>query len=167
MTAGALPGWESLAREAARGRDPASAAVRAQRLLRFDLAGTPYAVPVDRVREIVRMRALTPIPRAPAAVRGVISLRGQILQVVDLGLRLGLAARPPDPASRIVVAHDGDGRVAGLLVDAVAEVLPVAEQALCPVPPGDSRAVEALFLQNDRFVSLVDLDRILDPDAAC
>src|SRR5271157_6387645 len=91
--------WEQLARAAAHGptRDDATLL---REFLTFQLAGDPYAVPVERVREIVRMRPVTPIPRVPAALRGVISLRGEIVEVVDLRLRLGLTPTEPTRASR-------------------------------------------------------------------
>lgn len=154
--------WLELARDAARpgGRD--EHAVHAQRLLVFLLDGAPYALPIERVREIVRRRPITPVPRLPAEVPGVISLRGSVIEVIDLRRRLGLPAGQADRRSRIVVAHDGEGRVAGLLVDAVLAVVAAGE-----VTPrdGSAGAVEGLCRSGGRFVSLVDLDRVMDFDA--
>ena len=154
--------WVELAREAARpgGRDERP--VHAQRLLVFQLAGAPYALPIERVREIVRRRPITPIPRLPAELLGVIALRGRVIEVIDLRQRLGLPAGDPDRRSRIVVAHDGEGRVAGLLVDAVEAVVPAGEMA--PVD-GAAGSVEGLSRIGRRFVSIVDLDRVMDFDA--
>jgi purine-binding chemotaxis protein CheW len=164
--------------------------VHAQRLVVFRLDGAPYALPVERVREILRLRPITPIPRLPAAVRGVISLRGQVIQVIDLRARLALppgeqgrasearsepqaseglqgweARSEVDRRARIVVAHDGDGRVAGILVDAVEEVATVGEEAFRGAPGGQSWAVEGLCRLRGRFVSVVDLDRVMALDA--
>jgi len=144
---------------------PAADRVHAQRLVVFRIDGAPYALAVERVREIVRRRPITPVPRLPEAVMGVISLRGQVLQVIDLRRRLGLG--PADAArGRIVVAHDGEGRIAGLLVDAVLEVTAVAEGELCAAPGGSPGVVEGLVRRGGRFVSIVDLDRVMDVDAA-
>jgi len=173
--AAARPGarWTDLAREAVAraGRaappDTPEARVHAQRLVVFRIDGAPYALAVERVREIVRLRPITPVPRLPESVLGVISLRGQVLQVIDLRRRLGLAAAAAGaPRGRIVVAHDGDGRVAGLLVDAVEEVAAVAEDAFCAAPGGAPGVVEGLVRRAGRFVSVVDLDRVMDVDAA-
>ena len=137
--------WEMLARAAARRRDgDAEAEERVQ----------------ERVREIVRVRPVTPLPRVPPEVLGVISLRGEIVQVVHLRRRLGLGEAALTRASRVVVVHGEDGRVAGLLVDAVNEVMSVTEESLRP-PPGEAVAVEFLSAQGERFVSLLDLDRVL------
>jgi purine-binding chemotaxis protein CheW len=157
--------WVDLARQAARSRDAVAGGVHAQRLLVFLLDEAPYALPVERVREIVRRRPITPVPRVPAEVLGVISLRGQVIQVIDLRRRLGLAERDAGRRSRIVVAHDGEGRVAGILVDRVEEVVTVAEDALREGPGGSAGVVDGLCRVGSRFVSIVDLDRVMDVDA--
>lgn len=155
--------WDGLAREAARRRDSGSKPVELLQLLSFEIGGAPYALPVERVREIVRIRPITPVPRMPEDVRGVISLRGEIVQVVDLRRRLGLERVEPNRKSRVIVVHGGDGRVAGLLVDAVTEVLAVANAALRPAS-GEFDSVEALCIRDQKFVSLVDLERVLAVD---
>jgi purine-binding chemotaxis protein CheW len=164
-TGGASRRWQDLARLAAerRGAEVETGAVR--QLLAFLLDGSPYAVPVERVREIVRYRAIRPVPRVPADVLGVISLRGEIVEVVDLRLRLRLRAAESARASRIIVAHVADGGVVGLLVDGVTEVIVVDEAALRDVTSAETGAVETLCVRGDRFISLIDLDRVLRFDA--
>jgi purine-binding chemotaxis protein CheW len=159
---GAPRAWVELAREAARPAGREERPLHAQRLLVFQLDGSPYALAIERVREIVRRRPITPVPRLPQEVLGVISLRGRVIEVIDLRRRLGLPVADGDPPSRIVIAHDGEGRVAGLLVDAVEAVVAAGEPAPCEGPAG---AVEALCRIGGRFVSIVDLDRIMDFDA--
>ena len=157
--------WDELARTAARSEEASAELDSLRQLLTFSIAGTPYAVPVEAVREIVRMRSITPIPRTNAHVRGVISLRGEIIQVVDLRLRLGLPTAEVTRSSRIVVIHGDDERVAGILVDAVNEVLRVTEDAILPAAAGDTGTVDSLCVRGDQFVSLIDLERALDVDA--
>ncbi len=158
--------WDDLGRAAARREDAAAAAGALRReLLLLSLDGAPYALPVERVREIVRLRPITPMPRVPEAIRGVISLRGEIVQVIDLRRRLGLARDDGDAAerarrARIVVLHGEGGHLTGLLVDRVTEVLRVPEEALRPAR-GDSDTVESLCPRGDEFVSLFDVDRVL------
>ena len=157
--------WDELARNAARGGEAGPELQVLRQLLTFSVGRTPYAVPVEAVREIVRIRPITPIPRTSSHVRGVISLRGEIIQVVDLRLRLGLPAAEITRSSRIVVIHGDDERVAGILVDAVDEVLRVTEDAILPSATGDTGAVDSLCARGDQFVSLIDLERALDVDA--
>jgi purine-binding chemotaxis protein CheW len=157
----AAPRWQDLARRAAERRNAEVESIAARQLLTFVLDGSPYAVPVERVREIVRVRPVTPIPRVPNDVCGVISLRGEILEVIDLRLRLRLHARPNQRGSRIIVVHATDGGAAGLLVDGVTDVLSVAEDALRDDPSAETENVQKLCVRGDRFVSLIDLDRVL------
>ena len=157
--------WDDVARAAAARRGRSEEQVDLLQLLCFSLAGDPYAIPVTSVREIVRMRPLTPIPRVPDAVRGVISLRGEILQVVDLRRRLRLPTAELSKSSRIIVVEFEDGRSAGIMVDAVTEVLRVAESDLRSAGTSEVSAIESLCVRGDQFVSLVNLDRVLEFDA--
>jgi purine-binding chemotaxis protein CheW len=154
--------WEGLARAASGGPENREDTTLLREFLTFQLAGDPYAVPVERVREIVRLRPITPIPRVPEALRGVISLRGEVIEVVDLRLRLGLTPIEPTRASRIIVLHGEDGRMSGLLVDAVTDVLRVTEEAIRTDGQGESGRVGALCVRGDQFVSVLDFERVLD-----
>lgn len=156
--------WDSLARAA--GARPAPTAELRRELLLLGVGDDLYALPVERVREIVRRRELTPMPRVPSAVRGVISLRGEVLQVIDLRRRLGLP-EDRDPASRrarIVVIHAADAQLAGLWVDRVSQVMRVPESQLTAPNTGQGELVEALCPLEERFVSLLDVDRLLALD---
>lgn len=157
--------WEALARAAARGGEERSEQEVLLQLLTFELDGAPYAVPVERVREVVRIRPITRVPRVPTAVRGVIPLRGEILQLIDLRRRLSLPPAEPSPASRIIVVRDDQNRAAALLVDGVTAVLRVSGDAILSAAQRESGAVEALCARGDQFVSLLNLARVLEIDA--
>ena len=115
----AAPRWQDLARRARRSAAaPSVESVAVRELLSSCSTASPTRVPVERVREIVRVRPITPVPRVPERVCGVISLRGEIVEVIDLRLRLGLRAATSgarEPHRR--GARRADGGVAGLLVD--------------------------------------------------
>ena len=155
--------WDEIARAAAERRAAPAPAEVLRQLLCVRVEGSPYAVPVENVREIVRVRTITPIPRTASCVRGVISLRGEIIQVIDLRLRLGLAPGGVAKANRIVVVQADDGRVAGVLVDEVREVLRVSEAAIGSAA-GDAQGgiVAALCSNGTEFVSIVDPARLLE-----
>jgi len=152
--------WEELAQRAYEPA-PSHEIDTLRHFLSLVVDSTPYAVAVEAVREIVRMRPVTPIPRVRSEVRGVISLRGEILQVVDLRRRLGLEPRTPGRLSRIIVLQVSDDLTAGVLVDGVSEVLRVSERELSPPLGGDRGAVEALITRGETFVSVLDLERVL------
>lgn len=170
MTAAGTAAWDALARSAAErmaGPGEARGETELRELLVIWLDEDPYALPIERVREIVRLRPITPVPRVPEVVRGVISLRGEIVQVLDLRCRLGLAPVAHAGTSRrhrIVVLHGEDGQMAGLLVDRVSEVLRAPASALRAPSARETDAVSALVAHGDRFVSLFDVDRVLDLD---
>jgi purine-binding chemotaxis protein CheW len=156
---GSRASWVELARHAARQEELASEEVR--QLLVFEVGDGSYALPVECVRDIVRLRPTTPIPRAPVDVCGVISLRGEIVQVIDLRRRIGLPAVEPARGARIVVVQADDNGVAGLLVDRVREVLRVGQAAL-QLQGGGEGMVAGLVRRGGAFVSLIDLERVLD-----
>jgi purine-binding chemotaxis protein CheW len=100
----------------------------------FRLGREEFGVPIDSVQEIVRVpESLTHVPKAPAAVVGVINLRGSVLPVMDLRRRLGLPTVARNDGQRIVVFLI-DGVRTGFIVDSVAEVLKVPRQAIEPAP---------------------------------
>jgi purine-binding chemotaxis protein CheW len=87
-------------------------------MLVFELAGSRYAIALDRVREVVRAVSITPIPGAPRAVAGVINVRGTAVPVYDLAERFGAPAHPLRLDERFIVAR-GDRRIVALRVDRV------------------------------------------------
>ena len=97
-----------------------------------------------------------------ADCRPALPLRGEVVQVVDLRLRLGLPAPEPGRRTRIIVLHGDDDRVAGILVDAVREVVRVPEDDVRPATGGEADAVSEIFLAGEDFVSILNLDRVLD-----
>jgi purine-binding chemotaxis protein CheW len=157
--------WDELARAAQTVGTEGEQQDDLRQLLTFEVDSTPYAVPVERVREIVRIRPITPVPRVSADVRGVISLRGEIVEVIDLRRRLNLEPAEPVRSTRIIVVHSENGKVAGILVDAVREVSRVDEGAIRPAVSADVGTVESLCVRGEEFVSLIDLDRILQINA--
>lgn len=118
-----------------------------------------------RVHEISGMRPVTPVHHAPAHVRGVVNLRGQIMTVVDLGVRFGIGPVPEDRKSRILVVPSG-GEDVGLIVDGVEDVL-TADARDLEATPSNIGGVSGHFFRNilkskDDLIAIVDLDRILD-----
>jgi purine-binding chemotaxis protein CheW len=124
-----------------------------------------FGLPVTQVQEILRVSALTRVPHAPFPVRGVTNLRGYVLPVVDLRLRLGLPAVDPGPQARVMVVQTR-GRLIGLLVDAVEQVTPVDRLAVEP-PPEDVMTEQSYYLigvyhtADGGLVILLDADKVL------
>jgi purine-binding chemotaxis protein CheW len=111
--------------------EPARAeAAREGKYLTFSLAGEEYGIGILKVREIIGMMIITPVPQTPEFVKGVINLRGKVIPVIDLRLRFSLEATTYTERTCIIVVEiDGDsGSVPmGIVVDAVSEVLNIRE----------------------------------------
>ena len=126
--------------------------------------GTLYGVDTDAVREVVPSRAATRIPGAPPFVRGLLNLRGTLVTVVDLAQRLGGEGASATESSVAVVQASG-GRLLGLLVDDVHEVLEVAEGELSPPPaparPGEQTLISGLGHFGGRIVLLIDVEELV------
>ncbi len=99
----------------------------------ISVSGQDFCVDIMSIREVITPLPVMRVPTAPAFVEGVIDLRGRVLPVLDLGLRLGLAASTASRTQRYVIATVA-GWTAALRVDSVGEVLRVAPTAVLPAP---------------------------------
>jgi purine-binding chemotaxis protein CheW len=130
----------------------------------FDLADEVYALPVDRIQEVLRVDAVTRVPHAPAPVRGITNVRGRVLAVVDLRVRLGLPPAPIDAQSRILVISSRE-RSIGLLVDAARQVAKLLPSAVQPPPPDivtpRSDFIVGVYRTEETLLILLDVDRVL------
>jgi len=102
-------------------------------LVVFNIGKELYGVGIESVHEIVKVPDITEVPDAPAFLKGVINLRGKIVPVVDLRTRMKLDGKEKTKSSRVLITEN-DGRLVGLLVDAVSEVLKVNPEAV-EAPP--------------------------------
>ncbi len=128
-------------------------------LLSFRLGGEEYAVMVEDVKEVLKIRDLTMVPNAPGYVLGVMSLRGTMLPVMDLCKRLGVTQASRDEKSRILVVSPDEEDV-GLMVDRVSGVLRVMPDAIKPVPENIEHGAEFLrgiVRRDDKLFILLDL----------
>ena len=137
-------------------------------LLSFSLAESTYALPLSPVREIVVLPPITRVPNVPAAMRGVISLRGAVVPVVDLREQLGLAATAYTKHTVAIVA-EVLGSVVGLIVDGVLDVVRLAEGDLAPPPANLAPRLRLDFITGlargqDATLLVLDVDRMLTDD---
>jgi len=123
-----------------------------------------YALDILRIREIIRPQKLTPIPKAPKFVEGVINLRGAVIPVVDLRKRFELSQTNTDRKTRVVICVL-TGKIIGLVVDEVAEVRRYTRQDIQPAPQYLKGRGAEFFLgvcrRDDDLVMVLDLERIL------
>ena len=133
-------------------------------LLSFRVGDSEYSVDIMSVREIRGWTRATSLPHAPHYVRGVINLRGAVLPVIDLALRLGLPAEEPTDRNVIIVV-DVEGRSIGLRVDAVSDILSFPRDQLQPPPDmaadRDHGFVQALTILEGRMIRILDLPSVV------
>ncbi len=140
----------------------------------FRLENEWYALPVSLVREVSRVAPLTEVPRAPASLLGVMNLRGEVLPVYDLKLRLRLATRPAPIAgpradrtglprsARVIILRSPRGDAA-VLVDAVQDVVRLMPAEVEPPPRGTAErdGIVGLGRRGDRLWILLDPEAVL------
>ncbi len=141
--------------------------------LTFSLADECYGLAVLKVREIIKLVNITPVPQMPAHVKGVVNLRGKIIPVVDLRVKFGMeAALHTDRTCIIVVQVPGATQTAnavGLVVDSVEEVLNLSADDIEETPDFGT-AVDTSYLVGmgkikGKVVSLLDIDRVVGSES--
>jgi purine-binding chemotaxis protein CheW len=136
-------------------------------LVVFDLANEHYGVDIAAVDGIVKMQQITAVPHAPSFVEGITNLRGEVLPVIDLRKRFGLSQGDATKETRIVHVNV-DGVRVGMVVDAVSEVLRVAEEDIEPPSPivttVDSGFITGIAKVDERLIILLDLGKVLSTE---
>jgi purine-binding chemotaxis protein CheW len=142
----------------------------AGKYLTFTLAHERYSVPVLKVKEIMRLCPVTPVPRMPVYIKGVINLRGKIVPVIDLRERFGLPQMADTERICIIVVQfdtaDGIAQLMGMIVDVVEEVSQFNTDEL-EAPPDFGGAIDTRFIvgmakSKGSVKTLLDIDRLLN-----
>jgi purine-binding chemotaxis protein CheW len=135
-----------------------------EQMVVLDVGDESYGIPVQRVREIIRVPPITRVPNGPAFLEGVINLRGQVIPVMDLRKHLGIPFGDETRRSRVVVSELGRHTV-GLMVDGVSQVVMVATTEIEPPPALVAGAADGqvcgVARLGDRLVLFLDPDRVL------
>ena len=113
--------------------------------LGFMLGTEHYAISIMKIKEIIKHRLITPVPRAPGFLPGIMSLRGEIIPIVDLRKQLKLDVSDLSKEARILVVDFEDEKF-GFLVDRVTFVSRIVEEDIEP-PPGVIAGIEAKFIE--------------------
>jgi purine-binding chemotaxis protein CheW len=133
-------------------------------VLVFVLGQEEYAVDILKVQEIRGYEKVTPIPSAPAYLKGVVNLRGVIVPVVDLRVRFGMAD-PRYDGTTVVIMLRIAGRMIGAVVDGVSDVVRLAASEVSAAPDMggtvDASFIAALGTQGGRMILLLDIEKLL------
>ncbi len=141
-----------------------------RQFLTFCLGSEFFGLELHQTREILEYKGVTPVPLMPAFICGVINLRGEVVPIIDLALRLGRPAITLHRRSCIVVVEievDGNQVVLGLLADSVSEVIEINNNEVEEAPAFGAK-IKAEFIlgiakKNDEFIILLNADKALSP----
>lgn len=144
--------------------DPAATPADGGQFLTFQLQDEEYGLEILRVQEIKGYSKVTPLPNTPPEVKGVMNLRGTVVPIIDLRTRFGLASAEYTRFTVIIVVTVGT-KVAGLVVDAVSDVLNVEAKEMVPTPDlgsgVDTSFMTGIARNGERLVSLLNIDRLV------
>ena len=133
-------------------------------LATFFIRGGHCGVDAAGVQEVIRLGPLTPFRHAPEEVLGIVNLRGRIVTILDVGLKLGFAGIVIRPENRIFIVEDR-GEFIGLLVDRVGEVVEMEDGRVEPppanVPYSRSRFFRGVYRTERQVITLVDVSQVL------
>jgi purine-binding chemotaxis protein CheW len=133
-------------------------------LVTFGIGDEQFSVPILNVREIIRLTDITRVPNSPGFIEGVINLRGKVIPIIDMRTRFGLPSVERGNSARIIVVNS-NGKVVGLVVDLVSEVMRLPASTIEP-PPAILGGVESEYIEGvgkleGRLIMLLNLDKVL------
>lgn len=148
-----------------------AAMLQSTQYLTFRLEDELFALDIGQVREVLDFTSITKVPRTPGYVRGVINLRGNVVPVVDLRLKFGMAPAEQTVNTCVIIVEvqvEGENVVMGAMADAVQEVLDM-EPAQIERPPRIGSNFETDFIRGmgkhgERFIIILDIDRVFTRD---
>jgi purine-binding chemotaxis protein CheW len=141
--------------------------IQLDKFLSFVLGDENFAIPLLKVREVIALPEITPVPKASQHVLGIMNLRGQIITIFDMRSCLKLKSMRKEDLT-VVICDMEFGQI-GFVVDAVTSVLSVTNEQLSEVPPG-SRAAEQSYItrihrKDDELTLVLDVEQLLSVEA--
>ncbi len=144
---------------------------REGKYLTFSLAGEEYGIGILKVKEIIGLMSITPVPQTPEYIKGVINLRGKVIPIVDLRLKFGIEAIDYNERTCIIVSEIvfGNNKIAmGIVVDYVSEVLNIKASEIEDTPNFGSNLETYYILGMAKIVKgvkiLLDIDKVMIGD---
>lgn len=138
-----------------------------QEILIVTVADCAFGIDINQTLGINRVIPMTRVPKSPEYVCGIINLRGQVVTVLDLGVRLGREAVTAAPQNRIIIVQDNNENI-GLLVDKVIDVIPVNSKNIEPAPANLGGIVgkffHSVYRDDNRVNGILDIMEIISVD---
>lgn len=136
-------------------------------IISFTVGTEEYGLEILRVKEVIKSSGITVLPNAASFIKGIINLRGDVIPIVDLRDKFGIASGETTAATRVIVV-DVDGRLVGMVVDSTSQVVRIPTDQIDPPPPmfgGISTSyLKGVAKLEDRLIVLLNIDNILSGD---
>ncbi len=138
-----------------------------RQFISFSVGDEEYGLELLRVKEVIRIREITWLPKAPTFVKGIINLRGDVIPIIDLRDKFGLPAKENTAMTRVIVV-EVESRLMGMVVDSASQVVRIPADQIDPPPPvlgGFSQEfITGVGKMEDKLVILLNIDAILTVD---
>ena len=136
-------------------------------MISFAISDEDYGVDIQTVKEVIRKKEITRLPKAPAFVKGVINLRGDVIPIIDLRERFNMEQQEYTNMTRVIVV-EVEGRSIGMVVDSVSHVLRIEEGQIEPPPPCVGKVSEEYIRGvgkvDDKLIVLLNINHILSTE---
>ena len=133
-------------------------------VISFSIEEEDYGVNIQTVKEVIRIKEISRLPKTPSFVKGVINLRGDVIPTIDLRDKFGLEQREYTETTRVIVAELG-GRPVGMAVDSASQVIRISSGDIEPPPPLvgglSGEYLRGIGKLGEKLVILINIDRIL------
>lgn len=133
-------------------------------LISFVVGEEEYGLGILKVKEVIRIREITRIPKAPTFVKGIINLRGDVIPIIDLREKFGLNQKEYTSMTRVIVV-EVEGKLIGMVVDAVSQVIRVPSDQIEPPPPVvgglSEEYIKGVGKIGERLIILLNIKKIL------
>lgn len=133
-------------------------------LIVFALGDGLFGIKADLIQEVVKVSTMTPVYHAPDYIIGIRNLRGRVVTLLDLQLRLGLGASMTTAENRILII-EWQGEPVGLLVDRIVDTIPLegarVEQAPANLPISQEQSLQGVVRHDERLIALLNMDTLL------
>jgi purine-binding chemotaxis protein CheW len=138
-----------------------------EQIISFNVGKEEYGVEIQTVKEVIRLREITRLPKAPTFVKGVINLRGDVIPIIDLREKFSLEEEDYTEKTRVIVV-EVEGKSIGMVVDSVSHVARLAEDQIEP-PPSLVGGLSGEYIRGvgklgERLIVLLNIDRILSTE---
>lgn len=140
-----------------------------QKLLTFSLGAEEYGVSIMKVKELIGIMDITPVPKTPSFIKGVINLRGKIIPVMDLRVKFGMDEQEYNDRTCVMVVEiilKGTSRTIGIVIDSVSEVVNMDGSQIEPPPEYgsivDKEAILGIGKIKEGVIIILDIDKLFD-----